>query len=135
MTSEENEELLELARRTRDDFYEHTLTVIQEMSQREKEMNFKDFHQIDESILAVLDPLIGQQVKPKPFTVTDMVTALQQANIDKDPGKVKKAIGMLSTLIDYVKLLSDGKAEATIKGIKSVQQKLDTALKELEGQS
>jgi len=96
-------------------------------------MNFKTFNRLDESIVDVLAPLIGQQlIHPKPFSLTDMVNALNDAHVTENPSKIKTAIKMLDSLIDYVILLSDGKRSVTVKGIEDFKNKLITALKKIE---
>ena len=90
-------------------------------------MNFKEFQHIDESIIAVLNPLIGGEGAP--FTANDLVKALSAANLDKKPETIKKAIKMLDSLITYVTTLSDGKSKSTIAGIEKVKNSMIAALK------
>ena len=98
-------------------------------------MNFKDFQQLDENIIAILNPLIGNQDKNQPFSANDMVKALTAAKLSGKPDTIKKAIKMLDTLISYVTTLSNGKSKATIAGIENVKNTMIDALKKLsEGQ-
>src|SRR5574343_398820 len=96
-------------------------------------MNFKEFEQLDENIIAILNPLIGagRNGQHAPFTAADMLAALNKANLDKHPEKIKKAIDMLDVLITYVTTLSDGKASITLTGIEDVKKKLIGALQEI----
>lgn len=94
-------------------------------------MNFKEFNQIDENIIAILNPLLGVQYGT-PFTAAQMLNALNKANLDKKPETIKKAIDMLDTLIDYVTVLSNGKSKTTISGIEDIKKKMLSALKEIE---
>lgn len=91
-------------------------------------INFKQFKQIDESIISILNPLIGTGDAKAPFTANDMIKALSAANLDKKPDTIKKAIKMLDVLIDYVTTLSVGKSKVTIDGIEKVKQNLQKAL-------
>lgn len=96
-------------------------------------MNFKTFISLDENIIDVIGPLIGQQRLPKPFSLADMINALNAARLNDHPDKIKAAIKMLDTLIDYVITLSDGQgATVTINGIKEVKEKLIAALRVFE---
>lgn len=89
-------------------------------------INFKQFRQIDESIISILNPLIGSTGAP--FTANEMIKALSAANLDKKPDTIKKAIKMLDVLIDYVTTLSMGKSKVTVDGIEKIKQNLQTAL-------
>ena len=91
---------------------------------------FRLFNQLDESIITVLNPLIGAG-KSAPFTANDMVNALHAAHLDNKPDTIKKAIKMLEVLIDYVTTLSNGKSKTTIDGIEKVKQQLLSALEKL----
>ena len=97
-------------------------------------MNFKEFNQLDENIIAILNPLLGVQ-HGAPFTAGDMLTALQKAKLDKKPETIKKAIKMLDQLIDYVTVLSAGKSKVTIDGIEDIKKSMLDALKEIEAKT
>ena len=98
-------------------------------------MTFKDFNKLDENIIAVLNPLIGNSGRNQPFTANDMVKALTDAKLSGKPETIKKAIDMLDTLISYVTTLSNGKSKSTIDGIEKIKLSMIAALKKIsEGQ-
>lgn len=96
-------------------------------------MNFKEFYQLDENLIAILNPLLGDQNAP--MTAGEMLDALQKAKLDKKPETIKKAIKMLETLIDYVTVLSNGKSRVTIDGIEKIKKTMMDALKEIESEA
>lgn len=93
-------------------------------------MNFKEFHQLDESIITILNSILGDQNAP--LTAGEMIVTLHKAKIDKQPEVIKKSIQMLDTLIDYVTTLSKGKSKTTIDGIEKIKKTMTDALKEIE---
>jgi hypothetical protein len=96
-------------------------------------MNFKEFNQLDESIITILNTLVGAQ--DAPMTAAEMLDALEKAKIDKKPETIKKAIKMLETLIDYVTVLSNGKSKTTIEGIEKIKKSMMDALREIESEA
>jgi hypothetical protein len=98
---------------------------------KELDVNFKDFNQLDESIITILNSLLGDQNAP--LTAGEMIIALHKAKIDKQPETIKKSIKMLDTLIDYVTTLSKGKSKSTIDGIEKIKKTMTDALREIEG--
>ena len=95
---------------------------------KDNNVKFKDFNGLHESIVSILDPLIGGDHSSIPFSGNDIIKTLVSANLDKKPETIKKAIGMLDVLVDYVKTLGGGKSNSTIKGIESVKKSLQDAL-------
>ena len=92
-------------------------------------MKFVEFRNLHEDITAVLNPLIGND-NGKPFSANEIVSALSAAKLDKKPEVVKKAIGMLEVLLQYVKLLSGKNTNDTIKGIERVKSSMEELLRD-----
>ena len=101
---------------------------------KKEDMNYKEFHQLDENIVAILNPLLGAP-RDAPFSAAEMLNALQKAKLDKEPQTIKKAIKMLEVLIDYVTVLSHGKSKITINSIEKIKKSMIDALKEIEDET